>query len=72
MLPDCTPSFGIVDLVLEAARRCQFCRQGRRPSREEELEHGETFFHRRQGTPNQTDKCEADQLWSLIHKLEYR
>jgi hypothetical protein len=50
-------------------------------------EHGETFFHRRQGTTNQTycapaspatygcacitgrTIAEADQLWSLIHKL---
>lgn len=64
--------FGIVDLVLEAAMRCPRCRQGVRPTREEDQEHGETFFHRRPGTPNQTDDCEADQLWSLIHKLEYR
>ncbi len=58
-----------VDLALHAASLCRFCRSGERPSDESSpQDQGDVFVHRRSATS--AIKCEADQIWVLIRKLE--
>lgn len=66
-----TRTFTIVDLTLRAAAMCHFCRQGNRPIDESDQEHGDKFVHSIKSSQGpKFGKCDADQLWVLIRKLE--
>ena len=60
-------TFGVADLALIAASICPNCRNHGRPSDDSDQEHGDSFAHHLMAGPQ---KCEADQLWYAIRRLE--
>ena len=56
----------VTDLVLHAASICHLCRQGTRPDDRSDQEHGDLFLHMNA----KGAKCNADQVWALIRRLE--
>ena len=61
-------TYTIVDLTLHAAATCQMCRTVGRPLDQTDQEHGDQFVHEYVGGKFQ--RCNADQVWSLIRRLE--